>query len=423
MSKSYGSIFEYVQSLAIIDSHEHLATWESKRETNTDILREYLYHYLSSDLVAAGMPYRDVQAVRDVSKPLMQRWKAAEPYWQLCRSTGYARALDTTVKALYGAERIDGDTIEGLNEAFLQTLKPGANQYRKVLKDMSNIEYCMLDDYPDVDPRFFRAVYGIDWLYSPKSWEQMDNIEEESGVPVSSFDGWIAAAEKCLQQALDNGVHTLKCHCAYWRPLQFDIVTHADAEAAYRELLPLRGRAPWNTGNLQFPKPLQDHMMHRIMRFANAHGMTVQFHTGLQEAGNNYIRNADPTLLTNLFVLYPNVKFDLFHIGYPYQHAMSALGKMFPNVYLDMCWAHIISPAACIAALDDWLDAVPVSKIIGFGGDYQIIDAVYAHQLMARQNVSKVLAKKVDEGIFGIEDAKWMAKRIFYDNPKSIFER
>ena len=42
---------------------------------------------------------------------------------------------------------------------------------------------------------------------------------------------------------------------------------------------------------------------------------------------------------------------------------------------------------------------------------------------MARQNVTKVLAKKVDEGIFNLEDAKWMAKRIFYDNPKSIYER
>ncbi len=423
MSKSYESLFEYVQTLPIIDSHEHLPTWENKREKDTDILREYLYHYLSSDLVSAGMSYNEVQAVRDVTKPLMQRWKAVEPYWKLCRNTGYARALDTAVKAIYGAERIDGDTVEGLNEAFQQTLKPNANHYRKVLKDLSNIEYCMVDDYPNVDPEFFRAVDSIDWLYTPKSWQQMDEVEEESGVPISSFDGWIAAAEATLQQRVDNGVYTLKCHCAYWRPLQFDIVTRADAEAAYRELLTLRGRAPWNAGNLQFPKPLQDYMMHRVLRFANAHGMTVQIHTGLQEGGNNYIRNADPTLLTNLFVLYPNVKFDLFHIGYPYQHTMSALGKMFPNVYLDMCWAHIISPAACTAALNEWLDSVPVSKIIGFGGDYQIIDAVYAHQLMARQNVTKVLAKKVDEGIFNLEDAKWMARRIFYDNPKSVYER
>lgn len=423
MSTTYEKLFEHVQTLTLIDSHEHLATWEHNREKDTDILREYLYHYFSSDLVTAGMSYAQVQRLRDPSIPLMQRWKTAEPYWRLCRNTGYGRALDTTVKALYGAERIDGDTLEGLNEAFLQTLRPDANQYRKVLKELSHIEYCMIDDYPDVDPAFFRAVYGIDPLYTPNSWAQMDSVEEEAGGCVSSFDGWIAAVEKCLQQVLDHGVHTLKCHCAYWRSLLFENVTHAVAEAAYNELLTLRGRAPWNTGNLQFPKPLQDYMMHRIMRFANAHGMTVQIHTGLQEAGNNYIKNADPSLLSNLFVLYPNVKFDLFHIGYPYYHTMAALGKMFPNVYLDMCWAHIISPAASMAALDEWLDSVPANKIIGFGGDYQIIDAVYAHQLMARQNVSKVLAKKVADGVFGLDEAKWLAQRMFYDNPKAIFER
>ena len=423
MSNTYERLFEHVQTLTLIDSHEHLEAWEHKREKNTDILYEYLFHYMSSDLVAAGMPYNDVQAARDVTKPLLERWKSVEPYWQLCRNTGYARALDTTVKALYGAERIDGDTIEGLNTAFLQTLKPDANHYRKVLKDLSNIEYCMLDEYPDVDTNFFRPVFGIDNLYCPTSWAKMDSIEAETGIPVSTLDGWVAAVEKCLQDALDNGMNTFKCHCAYWRPLQFDLVTHETAQAAYNELLTLRGRAPWNAAAFQCPKPLQDYLMHRIMRFANEHGMTAQIHTGLQEGGNNYITNADPSPLINLFVLYPHVRFDIFHIGYPYQHMLGALAKMFPNVYLDMCWAHIISPAACVTALDEWLDSVPVSKIIGFGGDYSIIDAVYAHQLMARENVTKVLAKKVDEGIFNLEDAKWMARRIFYDNPKSIYER
>ena len=36
--------------------------------------------------------------------------------------------------------------------------------------------------------------------------------------------------------------------------------------------------------------------------------------------------------------------FDIFHIGYPYQQTLSALAKNFANVYIDMCWAHIISP-------------------------------------------------------------------------------
>jgi hypothetical protein len=44
------------------------------------------------------------------------------------------------------------------------------------------------------------------------------------------------------------------------------------------------------------------------------------------------IANSNPTLLTNLFFLYPNLKFDLFHISYPYQGELSVLAKGFPNV-------------------------------------------------------------------------------------------
>ena len=66
---------------------------------------------------------------------------------------------------------------------------------------------------------------------------------------------------------------------------------------------------------------------------------------------------------------------------------------------------------------------MPANKVIAFGGDYSTIDAVYTHQLMARQNVSRVLANKVENGVFGLEEAKWLAQRMFYDNPKSIFEK
>jgi hypothetical protein len=82
------------------------------------------------------------------------------------------------------------------------------------------------------------------------------------------------------------------------------------------------------------------------------------------------------------------VNFDLFHISYPFQGTASALCKNFPNVFIDMCWAHIISPSASMQALDDFLDAVPYNKISAFGGDYLLVDGVYGHLYMARQNVA-----------------------------------
>ena len=88
---------------------------------------------------------------------------------------------------------------------------------------------------------------------------------------------------------------------------------------------------------------------------------------------------------------------------------------------IDMCWAHIISPQACIDTLVVWLDAVPYNKISAFGGDYAFVDGVYGHQFLARQNVSTSLARKVDEGIFDVDTAVHIAEMLFYTNPKNIF--
>ena len=132
------------------------------------------------------------------------------------------------------------------------------------------------------------------------------------------------------------------------------------------------------------------------------------------------LANGRPRLLNNLFLAYPNVKFDLFHISYPYSGEAAALAKMFPNVFIDMCWAHIISPAAVTAALADFLDGVPFNKIMGFGGDYGFVDGVYGHLVLARENISRVLAEKVKLGVFGVEQAVKIGEHLLYHNPKGL---
>ena len=161
--------------------------------------------------------------------------------------------------------------------------------------------------------------------------------------------------------------------------------------------------------------------MHFFLSVAEQTGLTVQIHTGLQEGNGNILSNSDPILLNNLFILYPEVRFDIFHIGYPFERKLIALCKNFPNVYIDMCWAHIISPHASVAALCEMIDTVPLNKINGFGGDYCFIDGVYGHIVMAKQNIARALAKKIKDGMFDIDTALSIAARLLYGNPKEIF--
>jgi predicted TIM-barrel fold metal-dependent hydrolase len=115
------------------------------------------------------------------------------------------------------------------------------------------------------------------------------------------------------------------------------------------------------------------------------------------------------------------VVFDIFHIGYPFQNILTVLAKNFPNVYIDMCWAHIVSPNASVQALVEWVDTVPLNKISAFGGDYLFVDGVYGHQVLAREDVAKALSLKVEEGLFDLGEACRIARLLLYENPKRIF--
>jgi predicted TIM-barrel fold metal-dependent hydrolase len=216
---------------------------------------------------------------------------------------------------------------------------------------------------------------------------------------------------------------TVKSTIAYERDLHFAVTSDADASADLDRLK--RGAGVVTDDNRRLDRrpfrALSNYMFHYLVQLAEAHGVPVQIHTGMQAGNGNYIEHTKPSLLTNLFLRYPRVQFDVFHIGYPYSSEASVLGKMFPNVWVDYCWMHIISPSAARAALHEMLDSVPANKIFGFGGDYRYPELSYAHLVMARRNIARVLAERVEEGACSETDALDVAKWLLHDNPARMF--
>jgi len=100
---------------------------------------------------------------------------------------------------------------------------------------------------------------------------------------------------------------------------------------------------------------------------------------------------------------------------------LAVLAKNFQNVYIDMCWLHIISPYAARQALAEWLDTVPWNKILGFGGDYIFVEGVYGHSVIARENIARVLTEKVEEGSLSEDHAVWLAGKMLRDNAYELF--
>ncbi|MDX1357951.1 MAG: amidohydrolase family protein [Clostridia bacterium] len=419
----YESILDYVKDLKIIDTHEHLPAWESQRNLKNDFLTDFLSHYLSSDLKSSGLTEKGFKKVNDKSIPVKDRWKLVGPFWEYCKYTGYGRAVSISVRDLYGYDSITADTIEAINQKYLSNLRKG--YFKEILKDKCGIRISINDGFSNEipDPEFFALALHINRLVMPSDPNTFETYENETGINVRSLSDWLTLVKRYIESRIIKGCRVLKCSLAYERTIAFASVDLKTAEEEFNsELLRFRQKKGDALFNDKETRNFQDYMLHYILGIASENRMTVQFHTGIQEGNGNDLRNSNPLSLTNLFMKYPKVDFDLFHIGYPFYMEAGVLAKNFPNVYLDMCWAHIISPNASVNALLEWLDTVPYNKISAFGGDYLFVEGVYGHLVIARGNISRALALKVAEGIFSVKVAKKIAKMLFYDNPNRIFK-
>jgi hypothetical protein len=433
MNNSYKDIRKHVDSIRLIDTHEHLPPESERVNKIVDVLSQFYLHYTSSDLISAGMSMDDLIYIKDTKIPLDYRWAVFEPWWEKIKNTGYSRCMEIAARDLYGVNGINSETYKQLSQKMMDRNREGL--YKWVLKEKAGIDICILDtlthDY-QVDSTLFVPVLRVSEYANPMNKKDLELLGKQFGNSIHNLRDYINLV-KARFDALESKVAAVKIALAYNRSLHFEKRTYSEAEESLNMMFKTKGfhRVPiadteYSETILDSPGkgellPLQDYLVHLTIQEASKRGLPIQIHTGLHEGNQNIISNSNPELLVNLFLEYGDAKFDIFHGSWPYSNKLSALAKNFQNVYIDMCWMHIISPSRARSALDEWLDEVPVNKIMGFGGDYLCVEGSYGHSVMARENVAKVLARKVDDGIYAIDEAKKYATWIPRDNPTSLF--
>ncbi|KPJ89323.1 MAG: hypothetical protein AMS17_02385 [Spirochaetes bacterium DG_61] len=426
---SLQEIKEHVDGLRIIDTHEHLAQEHERIGHDVDVLSTFFSHYASSDLLSAGIPEKDLSTIRDGSKPLKERWALFEPWWEKIRNTGYARALEIAARDLYGVDGINSATYRQLSQRMQEKNIEGL--YRWVLKERSGIDISINNvNVEKMDTAFFAPVWSFSEYVLIKERSDLETLGRRVGVRIHTLKSLESAMKAEFDRQQDRIVG-VKIALAYNRSIYFEKTSYSEAEEAFNEIyrvrsfrwmdLPGGSKQVPNAVNFETLRPLQDYLVHKIIEEAERRRLPIQIHTGIQEGNENIVSHSNPIHLVNLFMEYADARFDLFHGGWPYCGELGSLAKNFPNVYIDMCWMHIISPSKSRTALTDWLDEVPASKIMGFGGDYLFVEGAYGHSVMARENIARVLASKVDDGTYTPEQAKKYATWLLRENPRRLF--
>lgn len=422
INKLYEELIEEISKMLVIDTHEHLESEDSRLRRKVDLFNTFMIHYASCDLISAGMPLAAMDFLKSESDDLTRKWSVFNPYWEKSKNTAYCKALIYAVKEIYGIEGISADTYQAIDAAMKVASTTGL--YRHVLKDICNIETSILDSDVNCDRQFFVSTFNIGEYvrFSSKDW--IYKLEKQFDVSVHSLADYISLIRKIITGYKDAGkIVCLKSALAYQRIIRYDRTDFSEADRIFNRILSVKDFVGWySAGPAECPtRPLEDYIMHSIVQLAAELDIPIQIHTGLQEGNGNFIANANPVHLTSLFIEYPKARFDIFHAGYPYAGELCALAKNFSNVYVDLCWTHIISREYSVRMIEELLDTVPANKIFGFGGDFIFVEGTCGHLKIAKENIALALSNKIGKGYLTKLEGTEIARRMLYGNAKEFF--
>jgi len=402
-------ILEKIEGIEIIDAHEHLEPEEVRLNQKLDVF-SFFSHYTKGDLLRAGMDEEQYKSLFNHDIPIEKRWKLFSPFWEKIRYTCYSKSVLIAVKKFYTYDDINEKNYKDISIAISERNKPGI--YRKVLRDTCHIKValtqCQRTDV-DRDKKDPILVPVMPLLYKLPNEITMETI---SDLKIKSLDDYLEKQKTYFRKIKEEGAVGVKA-IAYPNIEPYGEPDEKKAKEIFNDL---------KTGKIKkthIINPLYYFLLDRSISLAIKEGFVIAVHTGYW----GDFRTLSPLHLIPFLMRYPEGKFDVYHLGYPWLRETLMLAKGFSNVYLNFCWLHIISQKAAKEGMDEAIETIPTNKIIGFGGDYlaPALEKVYGHLTMAKEDIAEVVAGKIEKGWFGFDEGLHLIQKYFYTNPKDLY--
>jgi hypothetical protein len=381
--------------------------------------------YLASDISTAGANGYDWKIIDSLS--LDELWDVYGDALNFTRTTSYYSHFVKGFRKLYGFNDLyfTKDNIRELSKRIEENYKNYGTWFDEAF-NRAGYDLMFIDQYwkpfnTEIDNKYFALVFHINPLISEASRKPEKGTEPESiykqaansGFAINSLDAYLEFCDYLFRKNIEKKAVCLKNSQAYSRTLYYEDVPYEEAKSLFDR--PSSSLSPAEA------KKIEDFMFHWIIRQAIKYDLPIQIHTGYLAGNGNVLDNGQPGKLNNLFLKYPDAKFDLFHAGFPWTDEFSAMGKMFRNVYLNIVWLPQISREKAVSALDVMFDCVPYNKFF-WGGDCGLIEESTGSLEYAKDVVSEVLAKRVERNLLTEEVALDIVDRIFRENAIEVFK-
>ena len=412
-------IAAFIQQTPLVDTHEHMRREESYLDENPDILCQLFQNYVGADLFVAGASQEALDKLFDQSdSDVAGRFAPIQEAWARAQYTGYGEAVSIIAKELYDIDELTPDTIAAAQEKNAAFNQPG--ERLRLLRDEANLDHIQTDAFTiQVTP----DLSGPDFFFNDISWAAMcsgqpnhEEIAEHTGQELTDLYSLRLVMETIFQNFSTPAI-AVKAQHAYNRTLRWQERT--DEEAARALDLYLR-----NGEEIEEAQRLclGDWCWARGVELCIEHDLPMKLHTGYY-AGHSrmpvdYIRSGN---LCPLLAKYPDARFVLMHIAYPYTEELVALAKHYPNVYADLCWAWSINPYSSMEFVRRFIHAAPANKLFLFGGDTGYPGAALAYAKQARTWFTRVMQAEISDGLLTEAQAIDLARRYMRDNQYECF--
>lgn len=388
------SLLKAAINLPVVDSHTHFLQEGKYKFADTPDAFMLLSQYVKHDLISAGMSDIELQQLFSSNFTPEEKFELFKKYEWRISQTAYYRSFCITLRRFFGEDRLTADNVRRVSNKVSSFMSQ--TRYEDFFRKNLNYSFCM-NEYI-YEPNFYSAFYprilripnyigSYDTFRA--SYEQKHSINS-----LKELDDEIC---RRVESGLCRGIVGLKTFA----------VPEGDAsrDEAERTLRLLLGNHELSIP--EYDNPLSRYISRRTVELAHEGGLVTAVHTGYWDD----FRQLHPAHMLPLIDAYPDVRFDLYHLGYPYVRESILLAKTRPNVCINLCWTYLISQRVAREAIAEILETVPLNKVIAFGSDTVVAPEAFGHLVMCLESLSCALADRVSASFLTEDSAAEIAGR------------
>jgi len=437
MNSTPRQVEDALAHVPVLDIHTHVVGGNLGARGLHDVL---LYHMVISDLYSAGCPSggRLTQyPAWPTEAEAAHRIQEALPFLPAIQNTSSFWAVRLILRDLYGWDQpITAESWREL-DALIRERAADRSWHYSIL-DRLNIQRTGTEiARRGAGSDDARLQYALEWgFFTRCQWGEYDTALYElercwgktpdSPTPIGA--GARPATERTIRTLAD--VDAAVDH--YINAIPYDQVlstaTHLSTDIDYRVVTDAEMEAALarrsSAGSLErdvYAGYINEKFLSRLERHADH--IVFQFSFGAEplpyETGSR-LRQETIRQLGEMIGRHPRLKFQCFLANRHANQSLCTLARELPNFSLAGYWWHNFFPEVIRQIISERLDMLPATKQVGFFSDAYCVEWTYAKAILVRRQLAAVLAQRIEQGQFSLDEALKIAETILFQSPQQL---